>query len=211
MQTPYTPGSFCQHNGTTFLVEHANAKEEGGPVMYTLNNPLTGKSLMLNADTTSPEPFTVPMPSYPMGGKTAALRVRQALAQAGLKRASCLNGENLAGWIPANHFGATGFSVKVNPDNPQQVIWHVVVSGKPHLQYEEEEENQGTYDDPDYITLHHPVKPNALNGVIKKALTETLGLDVVKVRYSGHQTNWDDDVEYDVITARPDWLVNANT
>src|SRR5438874_1267116 len=59
--------------------------------------------------------------------------VRGALAAAGLPRTSTMNGAALAGLIPPNHGGSTGFSVKIVGAN--RLEFNVVVSGTPHLRY----------------------------------------------------------------------------
>lgn len=205
----YAAGKFCHIDGTTYLIEHA--LKDAAQIELRCRDLLTDNARTIYPDKTPVSAFSVPKPTYPMGGKTAALRVRQALAERGFVRSSCLNGANLVGWIPQNVFGSTGYSVKFDPDNPKQVIWNVVISGKPHLMYEEEEENQGTDEDPDYIDFHHPVNPDSLGPALTEALTTLLGLNVISVRSGGYQTHWDDDVDFRIITTRPDWLVSANT
>lgn len=135
-----------------------------------------------------------------VNGTRAVMAVRAALAEAGLGRTSPYSGAAVAGWIPGNHLGSTGFSVRKNADG--SLGWHVVISGKPHLSYRRWTEHG---DGGDSTELHEPVDPERLCPRIEAAF-ETLGIDVKEVRYGGAQMMWDDDVEYDIVTAHPDWL-----
>ena len=177
-------------------------------VILELFDPINNETRPVAQHIVEAAPSITP-PTYPLGGKTACLRVRQALAEHGFPRTSMLNGAELTGWIGPNMFGSFGFSVKVNPKNPAQIFWNIVISGKPHLKYKEYEENQGTDDDPDYIDLHEPISPNGIAGDISRALRSALDLEVISVEHRGHQTHWDDDVEYSVTTLRPSWLTDA--
>lgn len=123
----------------------------------------------------------------------AVTDIHAALQAAGLERTSRYNGGEIVGWTES--LGSTGFSVREMEDG--KVSWHVVISGKPHLSYR-------TYRDGE-DELHEPVDPERLCPRIG-AVLKSIGLDVDKVSYGGHQTMWDDDVEYDVVTARPAWL-----
>lgn len=126
-------------------------------------------------------------------GLAAVTKVRDAMDAAGLGRTSRMNGGELTGWTRS--LGSTGFSVRQKEDGT--VSWHVVVSGKPHLRYRDYEWEGDS--------LHEPTDPDVLCPRIRRVF-EGLGLAVASVRYAGHQTMWDDDVEYDVETARPGWL-----
>lgn len=123
----------------------------------------------------------------------AVTEVRDAMDSAGLGRTSRFNGGEITGWTQA--YGSTGFSIRQKEDGG--LSWHVVLSGRPHLRYE-------SYED-DGNELHDPIAPESLCQKIRTVF-EKLGLQVLIVRYSGHQTMWDDDVEYDVETDRPEWL-----
>ena len=208
MEHLFSQGDFCYYHNGTHIVRAV--REERGIVILDLFDPLTNKTRPVAQHIVEAAPKIKP-PSYPVGGKTACLKVRQALAEHSFPRTSILNGAELTGWLKPNIFGSTGFSVKVNPNDPAQLFWNIVISGKPHLKYHEYEENQGTDDDPDYIDLHEPVSPNGIAGDISKALQSALALDVISVKHRGHQTHWDDDVEYTVTTLRPSWLVDAIT
>lgn len=123
----------------------------------------------------------------------ATTEIHAELAAAGLSRNSPYGGGEIVGWTEA--LGSTGFSVREAGDG--MLAWHVVISGRTHLEYEEYE-NDG--DD-----LHQPVNPELLCPLIRTVF-EAKGLDVLSLRYSGHQTMWDDDVNYEIMTGRPDWL-----
>lgn len=138
-------------------------------------------------------------------GIRAVLGVRSALEEAGLGRTSGYSGGETTGWIAANHYGSTGFSVKRVAGG--DVAWHVVISGKPHLRYRKWTERQG---DDDTIDLHEPVDPQSLAPRIRAAF-ESLGLEVRKVEYAGAQQHWDDDVDYEVVTDHPGWLGTPDT
>jgi hypothetical protein len=119
--------------------------------------------------------------------------IHAALAAAGMPRTSRMNGGEIVGWTTS--LGSTGFSVRENGDG--LLHWHVVVSGKPLLSYRE-------YRDGD-DDLHEPIDPERLDAPIR-AVFEAQGLEVRSVGCSGHQTMWDDDVDYTVVTTRPAWL-----
>jgi hypothetical protein len=70
-----------------------------------------------------------------ISGIRAVLAVKGAMADHGLPRRSELNGEEICGWIEPNRMGSTGFSIRKLPDG--NILWHVVLSGKPHLKYRE--------------------------------------------------------------------------
>jgi len=140
-------------------------------------------------------------------GKRATLAVRCALDEAGLKRTSPYAGAGVTGWIDQDQYGSTGFSVKPNkpmggPAKPGELIWHIEISGKPHLRYRRwTDYNSGS----DPINLHDPVNPEVLFPAIKRAF-ESLGIEVRSVRYAGAQQHADDDVGYDIVTIHPEWL-----
>ncbi len=127
----------------------------------------------------------------------AVTAIRDAMAAAGLPRTSRYAGGELTGWTEAR--GSTGFSVR--EDQGGHLSWHVVVSGRPHMRYRS---YRSDGDD-----LHEPIAPERLNPRIQ-AVFEGLGMEVLAVRYGGHQTMWDDDVEYDVVTTPPDWLESCS-
>jgi len=134
-------------------------------------------------------------------GKRAVQAVRHALAEAGLGRTSKMNGGAVTGWIARNHGGSTGFSVKPTA-NEGEVVWNVVISGKPHLSYR-------SWTDSDGMRFSEPTNPGSLSPRIRAAF-EDLGLDVRSVTCGGYQTHWDDDVNYSVVTNYPEWLERHN-
>lgn len=137
----------------------------------------------------------------PVTGMRASLAIQDALEREGIGRTSGYNGGHTAGWIETNRFGSTGFSLRPRQDGG--IDWHIILSGKPHLNYREWKESQG--EEGDVIDLHAPTNPEVLYPRIKAAFAD-IGVTVRDLRHSGHQTHWDDDVDYDVATDRPDWL-----
>jgi hypothetical protein len=139
-----------------------------------------------------------------VSGKRAVLAIRDALEAAGLGRDSAYTGGEIAGWIPSNRFGSTGFSVRKETDGG--LGWHVVVSGRKHLKYREwtEEEENGS------IELHEPIEPERLCPRIADVF-RSMGVPVTKVTCGGGQMHWDDDVSYDVASGHPDWLGKPDT
>lgn len=135
-----------------------------------------------------------------ISGIRAVLAVKAALAEAGFRRNSDLNGAQISGWIQPNHYGSTGYSIRPRDDG--RLDWHVVISGKPHLKYREWTEHR---EDEDSIDLHEPINPDSLAPKIKAAV-EKLGLKVHTVQHCGHQTHWDDDVDFEIVTDVPTWL-----
>lgn len=140
-------------------------------------------------------------------GIEAAQMIKNALAEAGMPRTSGMSGGEVTGWTQA--YGATGFSLRAGKGRrdigrlPEgQVDWHIVVSGKPLLAYRE-------YEGEDGDTYHEPIRPESLCPRIRQVF-EALGMTVHKVTYSGHQTVWDDDITYNVITDEPAWLSRRN-
>jgi hypothetical protein len=135
-------------------------------------------------------------------GIQACTKVKEALEKAGFKRTSGYSGGEVRGWT--NSLGSTGFSVRKDGN---LVDWHVIISGKSHLPYENYSEIRPG--DDERVELHRPVNPQSLEPKIA-AVFKKLGMKVKKVRYSGHQGMWDDDVTYNVSTERPDWLSDKN-
>lgn len=137
--------------------------------------------------------------------KISAVRTVQALRHelelVGLKRTSGLNGADTRGWIEKNHLGSTGYSIRPLPDGT--LDWHLVISGRPHMRYREYREIQ---DDETY-SLHSPENPEVVIPKIRKAFA-ALGIDVVEAKCTGHQTMWDDDVDFNVTTRKPEWLAD---
>ena len=136
--------------------------------------------------------------------------IMDALKEAGLARTSTMSGGELAGWTDA--IGSSGFSCLAlsTPDIRRfvqapanaQLMWHVVISGKPHLRYTE---YQDITDRGDTISMHSPDAPELLFPRIS-AVFLRLGFVVQETTYSGCQGHWDDDVEYNVFTSHPSWL-----
>lgn len=136
-----------------------------------------------------------------VSGVRASLAIQHAMAEAGLGRTSTLNGGEINGWIEAHYYRSHGFGVKQDNKHPGQLDWSVVVSGKPHLRYEENRYFDG--DEP--MTSNDPINQEILYPKIKKVF-ESLGIVVHQVEYTGHQTMWDDDVNYNIRTSHPEWL-----
>lgn len=145
-------------------------------------------------------------------GKDAVLTLKEKLEKAGLGRLSTFGGGEIRGWTRA--MGSTGFSVAparswkngVSTDIPDEVDWHIVVSGKnAGLRYREYEEWHGERQG--VMRMHDPIDPNSINPRIKKVF-ESLGMEVKEVKNTGHQLHWDDDVDYNIITKRPKWLLD---
>lgn len=134
-----------------------------------------------------------------ISGWRAALAIQDSLDRHGLVRTSTMNGGETAGWIALNRFGSTGFSLR--PNKTGGIDWHIVISGEPHLTYREHKEFEG--DEP--VTLHSPTNPEIVYPKIRAAFA-ALGIEVVSVAYTGHQTMWDDDVDYDIVSTWPGWL-----
>jgi hypothetical protein len=133
-------------------------------------------------------------------GIRGALAMRAALESVGLGRTSKLSGGQVTGWIPTNHYGSTGFSLK--PVANGNIDWHLVISGKPHMRYREYREMNG---DDDTIDLHEPVNPEVVFPKIRQAFA-SLGVTVKDLSFGGAQLHWDDDVSYNVTTDKPEWL-----
>jgi hypothetical protein len=135
-----------------------------------------------------------------VSGVRATLGIQHAMNAAGLGRTSTLNGGEINGWIEANYYRSHGFGVK--QDKRQgELDWSVVVSGRPHLRYEESR----YFEDDEVLTSNDPQNTEVLYPKIKKVF-ESLGMTVHQVEYTGHQTMWDDDVSYNIRTNHPEWL-----
>jgi hypothetical protein len=135
-----------------------------------------------------------------ISGIRAVMGVKAALADAGLGRKSKYAGGEIAGWIPDNRFGSTGFSIRPRPDGG--LDWHIIISGKPHLRYTERIERR---DDEETIELHEPQNRASLHPAISKVF-EKLGIKVREIDSKDYQTHWDDDVGYEIATDVPEWL-----
>jgi hypothetical protein len=136
-----------------------------------------------------------------ISGIRATLAVQHALTEAGLKRTpSNYNGAETNGWVAAHYYRAYGFGVK-EAKEPGMLDWSVVISGEAHLKYEENE----YLSDDERMTSNDPVNPEILFPRIKKVF-EGLGIEVSKVEKTGHQTMWNDDVNYNLTTKHPTWL-----
>jgi hypothetical protein len=133
----------------------------------------------------------------PEAGMALATKVRDALAAAGVPRTSRHAGGEVRGLIDPNHHGSVGFAVREYPD---RLEFHVVVSGKPAgMRYRRWSESQ---DNGDSIDLHEPTNPMTAEPKIRAAFAAA-GLNVREVRHTGHQMHWDDDVDFEVVTAKP--------
>ena len=132
-----------------------------------------------------------------MSGKDYMRRVKEALAEAGLPRTSGFNGGELTGWTRI--YGSTGFSIRLDDEDPNAVVFNVVISGKAAgLDYKKWNECEGD----EVIRLHKPIRPESLYPKIRRTF-ESLGVTVLGVAESGYQMHWDDDVEYSVTAVRP--------
>ncbi len=136
-----------------------------------------------------------------VSGLRATLAVQHALNEVGLKRSSNLNGAETKGWMAMQYHRAAGFGVKPIKEGSPDLDWSVVISGRPHMRYEENER----WVNDEVETSKDPVNPEVLYPKIK-AVFESLGMQVKKVEKTGHQTMWDDDVNYNVHTDHPAWL-----
>lgn len=139
-------------------------------------------------------PVAATRPEKPVLPLVATLLARMALASHGLPRTSTLNGGDLLGLLPPERISTHGFNIRINPDNPQELFWMVTLSGKPHLDYLEEGEDELI-----------PMDPERLYPALTKAFA-ALGLIVTDCDVSGWQRHWDDDVHYRITTPVPDWL-----
>jgi hypothetical protein len=139
-----------------------------------------------------------------ISGIRATLAVQHALDEAGLKRTSKDNGAATNGWIAAHYYRAYGFGVK-EAKEPGMLDWSVVISGEPHMKYEENE----YLSNGERMTSNDPVNPEVLFPRIKKVF-EGLGIEVAKVEKTGHQTMWNDDVSYNITSKPPAWLEAYN-
>lgn len=143
------------------------------------------------------------MPVPLLGGIEAATLAKDTLAAFGMPRNSNLSGGEITGWTTAS--GSTGFSLRAFTEDDSetssatQIDWHIVISGNPHLEYLEENDNE------EGESYHDPINPEVLYPRIKAAF-ESLGVAVQSVRHSGHQRLWDDDVYFNLVTNKPDWL-----
>jgi hypothetical protein len=115
--------------------------------------------------------------------------IRDVLKAAGLPRTSTLTGGELTGLLEPNYGGSTGFSVKIV--GADRLLFHIVISGKPHLRYER------TGDDE-----REPVEPESLAPRITRVFG-SMGYKVFDVKCTGWQLSWDDDVDYEVTTNYP--------
>lgn len=82
-------------------------------------------------------------PINPHTGKDWAAAVVQALAAAGMPRNSKLAGGEITGWTTA--LGSTGFSLRLTDTG--QIDWHIVISGKPLLEYRQYQETYNVLTD----------------------------------------------------------------
>ncbi|WP_147480858.1 hypothetical protein [Pseudomonas amygdali] len=144
-----------------------------------------------------PAPITKPpitamaaLPSGKLTGKQAAQFIHDALQAIGLPRTSTLNGGEITGWT--TNLGSTGFSIR-HDKRTGLLQWHVVVSGRPHMSYEEDDHG------------YYPTRPEVLCPRIQ-TMFEALALKVTSVKATGWQTAWDDDVSYEIYTNHPEWL-----
>lgn len=139
------------------------------------------------------KPAITELPARPDGtltGKQAAQYIKDGLQACGLPRNSTMRGGEITGWT--THYGSTGFSLRFD-SKTNKLDWHVVISGRPHLRYKEDDDG------------HCPLDEEKLTPRVKK-LFEDLGLTVHSAKSTGYSTSWDDDVSYNVVTDHPKWL-----
>lgn len=132
-------------------------------------------------------------PSQPVTPRMAAFLTRIALAEQGLVRTSMLSGGSVIGLTDINHHVMMDFNLRFSSAEKTDLIWTVTLSGKPHLEYNTDDER------------HYPIKPESLVPKIVAAFTK-LGLPVAACKACGWQTSWDDDVHYQVTTPVPAWI-----
>jgi hypothetical protein len=149
-------------------------------------------------------------------GKEAVSAIKFKLDEAGIGRNRMLltSGAEIRGWTNAS--GSTGFSVKQATEwdqkaqrtiaIPGQLDWHVVVSGKQagikYADFTEYREHVGEMSMHEVSGSTDPVQRKIKN------VFESMGLKVHSTRMSGYQSHWDDDVDFNIITDRPAWLLN---
>jgi len=130
------------------------------------------------------------------GSRELMLRIKEALAAAGLPRTSTMTGGEITGLTST--YGSTGFSVRPDEDG-KKLNFNVVISGEAAgVRYRHFEELQGD----DVVELHEPVDPEILYPKITAVFKE-IGLEPMEIAESGYQLMWDDDIEYKVVTRRP--------
>ena len=134
-------------------------------------------------------------------GMDAVIQLKDALAAAGLPRTSTLNGGDLRGWTRC--CGSTGFSIRLEGE---RIVWHLVISGRPHLTYRNEVIGHGESSFEGYA----PLNPEKLAPRIA-AVFATLGMKALNVKANCWSNAWDDDVGYEVETERPLWLSSENS
>ncbi|WP_338924617.1 hypothetical protein V0M98_33920 (plasmid) [Pseudomonas silesiensis] len=122
-------------------------------------------------------------------GVEAVTLVKKVLAADGLERNGFRPGAGITGWT--NKTGKTGFSV--SEYDAGKLEWNIVVSGAKHFYYISD--NKTSY----------PDKPESLAGEIKLAFSK-IGLDVTHVKVASFDTGHFDDINYKVVTQKPDWL-----
>lgn len=146
---------------------------------------------------TLPSTPTPPMALPPLSGRQAVHFLRDRLAEAGLPRTSHFAGAEINGWIATNRLGSTGFSVRLT-ENDQKIDWHLVVSGQPHFRYANRSDRS-----------YYPVDPERLVPTLRTVFRR-IGLEPESIRCTGWATGYDDDVEFNVLTERPSWLLSSN-
>jgi hypothetical protein len=127
-------------------------------------------------------------------GIEAVTLVKEALAADGMERKGFMPGAGLTGWT--NKEGKTGFSVADKDDRNLQ--WNIVVSGSKHFYY---------FANANSI---YPDKPESLAGAIKAAFSK-IGLEVTDVKVINSNSKLTDDINYRVVTKKPDWLERTPT
>lgn len=142
-----------------------------------------------------------PLASAPsLTGMDAVIQLKAALAAAGLPRTSTFNGGELMGWTP--NYGSTGFSIRLEGE---RIVWHLVISGRPHLNYTQEMMGRGEH----AFEGYYPTNPEKLAPRIAQVFA-SLGMKALTVQANCWSTAWDDDVGYEVETERPLWLNDRN-
>lgn len=121
-------------------------------------------------------------------GMEAVKLVKKALDADGLGRNGIWPGAGLTGWT--KKVGNTGFSVAENSGSLQ---WNIVVSGSKHFYYIGDENES------------FPDKPESLAGEIISAFSK-IDLEVTDVKVVSFKTRLSDDINYLVVTKKPEWL-----
>lgn len=186
MSKTFKPGHFFLVNDQALRVKQIIEND------VILIDDLSGCTTMVPVDTLA-LPVGATTPGKPVTPSMATFLVRLALAEVGLPRTSDLNGVDNLGLV-ADRIVRHGFTVRPATEQPEQIIWTITVSGKPHLDYIEQGDDGCI-----------PAYPEKIIPQIRQAFAK-LDLGVLQCQCVGWQREWDDDVHYEVTTEIPAWL-----